>query len=307
MQKKQSMTFLALTVLSLVSSFFRPSEAKAASTSNKSQLYKNNKVVISSEQNIKEEPTFGTSALVSRSTSLVDFKDGTKTDAVDYLLSPFVKTSLGTVTTKLAYSQNLKESNASAESKSDWADAPVTFIATPYKWLWSSPYVITLTPTVTAVVPLSQTSTRRDQLQTTLITGISFGIIPDGIAPKHDGAWNLAIGITAGQAFHAYEENTVGTVLNKYISNQTLNLGYTYKAISLSAEYIHKSRWTYQGSTKEAFELSEELGYSINENFSMALGHTNAGSALKANGSESNIDLVNENSSVVYVAMGLSF
>jgi hypothetical protein len=314
MKQIHGVTFLAVTVLTLVSNLFSIAEAATSTLPApvfKAQLYKTNSTVMSADQVVKREEApepsaFNASVLVSRNTSLIDYKDGSRKDGIDYLFVPGVKTYFGSFSTKLAYSKNLRETDTTADDKSDWADAPVTFAMNPKKWLWSPPYVITVTPTLTAVVPLSQVSIKRDQLQTAIIGGLSFGIIPDGIFIKKDGAWNLAIGVTAGRNFHSYEENIVGTVLNKYSSNQTLNLGYAYKDVSFGVEYIHKARWTYQGNMKEAFELTEELGYSFNEKFSVAVGHTNAGAGLRANGMDSNIEVINENDSVVYVSMGFS-
>lgn len=311
MKKTTGVTFLAVTVLSLVSAVFNT--AQAASNLKKAQTYTTNKAVMSADQpekdeEIKEPSAFSAAFIASRSTSLNDFNDGTRKDGMDYQFIPGAKTYFGSFSAKIAYSQNLHgEQTASVKENSDWADIPFTFAFNPYKWLWAPPYIVTVTPTITAVLPMSQLSVKRDELQTAVVGGVSLAITPDGLAPKRDGAWNLAIGVTAGRSFHPYEENINGDVLNKYSSNQTLNAGYTYKSYSISTEYIHKTRWTYQNNVRDAFELSEELGYEINDHFSVALGHTNAGSGLKEDGSESNFKVINENDSTVYVQMGVSF
>lgn len=252
----------------------------------------------------KDQNQIGGVFLISRSTSLYDHQDGTRKDGVDYAVLPSVKTSLGNFSSKIVYSQDLRDES---ESASDFSDIPITYAMIANKWLWSPPYIITLTPTLTALIPVSKNSRIRDMLQTAVAGGLSFGIEPDGIATAKDGAWSLALGITAGRSFHTYEEDINGKVLNKFSSNQTVNLGYTYKVWSLSVEYIHKSRWTYQGNSKDTFEHTEELGYAVNENFAVAIGHTNTGAGLKANGMDSNFDLINENESQVYGQLGLAF
>lgn len=303
-------TFLAVTVLSLVSGVFNT--AAAATSLKKAQAYKANKQVMSADQagidSRTDQPVASAVFLVSRNRSLIDFQDGSRTDGMDYQFIPKLQTYFGSFSAKISYSQNLNtEPTTDLKQISDWADVPFTFAFNSAKWLWSPPYQIAVTPTLTLVLPMSQASTKRDQLQTAFVTGISFSLFPDGIATKKDGAFSLALGVTAGRSFHPYEENINGATLNKYSSNQTLNAGYTYKKVSFGVEYIHKTRWTYGGNIRDSFEMSEELGYEINDHLGLALGHTNAGSSLKADGSETNFRVVNENDSTVYVQMGVSF
>lgn len=295
------MTLFVVLVLGLVSLI----TAKAvASTS-----AQNSKVVMKAEQLSKEseippEIELGTEVLISRSTTLYDHQDGTRKDSMDYLFVPSLKTSFGSLKAKIIYSQDLRDDSATA---SDWGDIPVTWALIPNKWRWSPPYVISITPFFSAVIPASQNSLVRDELKTAVSAGASFGIIPDGIAPTRDGTWSLAIAISAGQNIHSYSTDINGTVLNKYSSNQILNLSYIYKRASFSLEYINKSRWTYEGNAKNSFEHSEEIGFAVTDHFSTAIGHSNAGTALRANALDSNLDFINENDSLVYLALGLSF
>lgn len=305
MKKTLKVTLLVAPVMALVSLFSAVAVAASA---------KPNKVVMKADQTEKDEassaPQFGIAMQISRSTSLYDHQDASRSDGVDYLVMPQMAFGFGSVKAKIVYSQNLHEDGNTYDgtpSASDLGDIAVTFAKTPYKWLWSAPYVTTLTPFASAVIPASKNSTKRDELKTALSVGASFGIIPDGIAPAKDGAWSFAIGLTAGRNFHSYETDINGKVLNRYSSNQTLNLGYSYKDFSFGIEFINKSRWTYEGNVRNAYEHSEEIGYNINDNFNVAIGHSNGGSGLKANGVDSNLELVNENDSSVYATLGLSF
>ena len=304
MIKANFVTLLVCSVICLVGGILSPA---AAATRLKAQKAVPNMVLMSADQlpsEINEDLPFSVTALLSRSTNLYDFQNGSRKDGIDYLFIPVYKVGFGSFSSKITYSQDLRDQSA---GKSDWADVSVTYAMNPNQWAWSNPYILTLTPTLSTVIPTSQLSYKKDQLQTALVAGVSFGIIPDGIAPKKDGAWNLAIGVTVGRAFHKFAEDINGAVLNKYLSNQTLNLGYTYKDFSISTEYIHKSRWTYQDTSKDSFEFSQELGYTITEHFAIAIGHTNAGTGLRANGTESNISLLNENDSTVYGQLAVSF
>ncbi|MCC2679269.1 MAG: hypothetical protein K0R29_1845 [Pseudobdellovibrio sp.] len=244
-------------------------------------------------------PTFGISATLSRSTSLIDFQDGSRSDGMDIQVVPSIGFSSGKLSAVFAYAQNLRDEYA--ETENDFADVPVTwsFKGTPLN-LFDS-YDSKISYSMTAVAPASKLSTKRDQLQTSLSGKIGFSL-----TPKDEG-FTASAGVTAGRNFHAYETDINGNVLNQYSSNQTLSLGYGIGSWSVGIDYIHRTRWTYRGNIKTSFGLSEEIGYSINDNFAVAVGHSNEGSTLKANGADSNIDFFNENSSMVYGSLSLSY
>ncbi len=307
MQMTLKVTLLVVPVL-CVASFWAP-RAQALPL-------KTNKVVVRADQVAKEmqpqiEPTFAVAFQASRNVSLYDHEDGSRSEGMDYLLAPQLKTSIGSFGAKLTYIQNLRDDTGhiydGTTNATDWGDVPFTYSLVPNKWQWAYPYIITITPFATVIMPASQNSLKRDQLKTAFSIGTSFAVIPDGIAPVRDGAFSLAIGVTAGQNLHSYSTGITGKVLNKYSSNQTLNFGYTYKAVSLSLEFINKSRWTYEGSVTNSFVHTEEIGYAFNKHYSVAVGHTTGGTGLKANGLDSNLDFINENDSTIYGSLGISF
>jgi hypothetical protein len=244
-------------------------------------------------------PNFSISASLSRSRSLIDFQDGTRSDSIDYTVSPSIKVSYGTFLTSLTYSQDLKDQYSNTAN--DWADVPVTFGFKPTKFNLSDNFDAQISYSLTAVIPISKLTVKKDQLQTSLSGKIAYSI-----APKADG-FSAGVGITLGRNFHAYEEDINGSVLNQYSSNQNLNLGYGMGNWSISVDFVNRTRLTYKGNTKSAFGISEELSYAISKNYSVAFGHSNAGSTLKPNGTDSNIDIYNENTSTIYASLGLSY
>ena len=219
MHKTIIVTLLVQAVLILVGGVMAPALAAT------------NKVVLSADQAVKAkikqtESKFSTAIVLVRGTSLYDFQDGSKKDSMDYLFIPSYKTALGSVTAKIIYSQDLKDNSPGA---SDFADSTITFAKSAIKWEWSSPYILTLTPTLTAVVPLSKNSIQRDQLQTSIIAGVSFGIIPDGLA-KESG-WSAAIGLTAGRNFHQYQESLGNSANSAAISICVSNAVHSIKCL----------------------------------------------------------------------------
>lgn len=291
------MTLLAATVLMLAS--INTATAQTSANTQTAKASTSTTAPVKPKAAAPSTPDFHIAASISRSTSLIDFQDGSRSDSMDYMVNPSLKVSYGTYSTVLAYSQDLR--NEYDKRASDWADVPLTFAFNPTRWKMNDSFNARITYSLTATIPNSQTSVKKDQLQTALSGKIGFAL-----TPAADG-FSMSVGITAGRNFHAYEEDINGSVLNQYSSNQSLGLGYSIGDWSVSADFINRSRWTYKGNSKSAFEISEEIGYSINDNFSAAIGHSNAGATLKANGSDSNIEMFNENTSMVYGTLGLSY
>ena len=236
---------------------------------------------------------------VSRSTNLIDFQDGTRNDSMDYSLTPSMKTSFGTVTTSLAYSQNLRDQYS--RTASDWSDIPLVLSFRP-KLFRLADRDAKIFYSISAVVPTSQYSVKKDQLQTAISGKVGFSL------SASDGAGlSFITGISLGRNFHAFEEDINGNVLNQYSSNQNIGVNYSMGNWSISTDIVNHTRMTYANQIRSFFEISEEVGYSLNSYISIALGHTNAGSTLKPNAADSNIELYNENSSIVYATLGLAY
>ncbi|MEQ1721970.1 MAG: hypothetical protein ABL930_02260 [Pseudobdellovibrio sp.] len=290
-------TLLAATVLMLASSNTALANTSANTQNSTTTATSNTKVTKPAP--VATTPDFNISVSISRSTSLIDFQDGTRSDSMDYSVSPSLKVSFGTFSTVLAYSQNLRDEYT--KTASDWSDIPVSFSFNSTKFKLTDEQNARISYSLTAVIPNSQYSVKKDQLQTSLSGKIGFSVAPIG-----DG-FSYGVGVSLGRNFHAYEEDINGSVLNQYSSNQSLSLGYGMGDWSIGADFINRTRLTYKGNTKSSFEISEELGYSVSEHFSVAIGHSNGGSTLKPNGTDSNIDIYNENNSTVYGSLGLSY
>ncbi len=302
------MTIFVMSIMGLVSFVFPTISSAKAFDPIKRELkqipqIKDYKLPVTKEI----EPDYALSATVeiSRGTGLYDFQDGTRSDGLDVLLNPALKTPIGSFSLKETYSKNLRDDY---DIKAGFSDAAVTYGFGKTDWDWSAPYVLTMSPSITVIIPISEISVKKNQLQTALAGGLSFGIRPDELGAKHNGAWDVSIAVTAGRSFHTYEEDINGGVLNKYSSNQSVSIGYAISDFSFSLNYTNRSRWTYQGNIKQSFVLAQEISYSINDHFKIAAGLTNdAGSILKANGFESNVQIIDENNSAVYLTLGSQF
>lgn len=303
-KSKSFVTFFAMSILGLVS---LASASKVLAAASQTPQISAAQMTLHKVSTAEVQPNYKLAGVfeVSRSTSLYDFKDGSRSDGLDLLFVPALKTPIGTFSMKETYSKNLRDDN---DIKAGFSDAAVTYSFGAKDWEWSPPYVLTMSPSITTVVPISELSVKKNQLQTALSGGLTFGVRPDGLGAAQAGAWNFSVGVTAGRSFHAYEEDINGAVLNKYSSNQTLSLGYTISDFSFSFDYVNRSRWTYQGNIKQSFVTTQEISYAIDDHFYTTVGHSNdEGSVLKANGYESNIDVIDENNSSVYLTLGTNF
>lgn len=232
----------------------------------------------------------------SRSTSLYDFQDGTRQDGMDYSARLNINfTKIHLIRIDAGYTQNINNPESS-----DWNDTSISFRKTPTLMSWP----ILLGYSVGAVIPTSKDSNTRQNSQGSATASVTAALNPSVLM--------AGFGVTGilsfARNFHQYETDINGKVLNQYSSSQTLALSYEWPVgISISATLVHRNALTYQNNIRESFEISEELGYEINKTFSVAVGHTNSGNALKANGVDSNIQLMDENSSMVYASGTMSF
>ncbi len=76
---------------------------------------------------------------------------------------------------------------------------------------------------------------------------------------------------------------------------------------TISATSVLVSAWTYRGTVRNFFELAQDLGYKIDDSFSVYIGHTNAGDAYKANGRTSNMAFFNDQASVLRLGASCDF
>jgi len=233
---------------------------------------------------------------LARSTSLVDFQDGTRKDGMDYLTRFNLKLNKDyNLRLDGGYSQDLKNSDSN-----DFGDTSLSLVRKPV----AVGRTFMMGYSLAAIAPTSKDSHVRQNLQAGTSASLITMINPDRLIP----GWAIVSGISFRKNFHQYDTAIDGSVNTAYSSSQSISITYDFPiGITLSGEFAHKNAWTYQNNVKEAFEHTEEVGYAFNKTVSAAVGHTNSGNALKANGQDSNIELVNENTSLIYASTTVAF
>jgi hypothetical protein len=233
---------------------------------------------------------------ISRSTSLNDFKDGTRKDGIDYELraaySFAPNYSIGTIA---GYSQDLKNS-----AESDFANTSVTVRrkGTPWGSYLVGGYGFGVN------LPTSKKSSQGQSLY----LGTSASIVLDVNPEKLATGLEIKSSVSLTKNFHNYNTAQDGSVNSSWSSLQLIGFQYSLPIkLGASLTVIHRNSLSYQDVLKDSFELTEEIFYSINQTFTVSIGHTNAGSSLKPNATDSNVQIVDEKNSLVYLGLALGF
>lgn len=261
------------------------------------QVYANASVTSSASQPLQKDASSWSGFVnMSRSSSLYDFSDGTRRDGMDYMARLSLKINdTYSLRAQGGYSQDLKypETNDFSDIAINLSRAPVLFGKT-----------FLLGYRVGLGIPTSKDSHIRQNLLGSVSTGLNVLVNSDRLIPGLE----ISGALSLGRNFHQYETALDGRVNTQYSSTQSISIGYSFKSdISLSAEFMHRNTWSYQNIMRDSFEMSQEVGYQINPTWSVAAGHSNSGATLKPNGSDSNIQVVDDSNSVVYASTTLLF
>lgn len=103
--------------------------------------------------------------------------------------------------------------------------------------------------------------------------------------------------------FHTYDRDSRGEV---NMDNQAMAYfgveKYLTPRISLTLDGDYTLATAYNGSRRTLFDIGQSLTYE-GDGYSITIGHTNGGDALQANGTDYNVRVFDQNTSVVYANM----
>ena len=234
--------------------------------------------------------------VASRSTSLNDYQDGTRSDSMDYTLRVNANlTPIYSLRMDTGFTQNLKDQEGNS-----MADTLVTFRRAPINLGKTFLFAYNLGGTA----PTSKDSSKRQNLQGSARAGVVLAINPDRLVK----GFAVAGFATVSRNFHEFETDVTGRVMNQYSGTQALTVSYDFPiGLSLSADFTHMNAISYQGSLKETYQISEDITYQINPMFAASVGHSNSGNALRPNGQDYSYNVYDENSSVVYASVMMIF
>jgi hypothetical protein len=239
---------------------------------------------------IKEKAYFGAVAL-NYSQSLIDHQDGQKRSYNSGMLSAGGRVLPAWVLSgRLGFQQDLKDGENKSNGVTDLGIAFKNRRRELTDWLdgqW----------TLTASYPLSETSTKVQEFKGALGTRYQFSLSDEVLARGLD----LSLTLGGSRSFHQFDTDKSGRTLTQYSIREGFDAGYGYRRWSFSLSFLHIHQISYQSNVSQAFEHTEEIGYMIMpRTWKIAAGHTNSGSWLKANETDSNLELFNENDSMAY-------
>lgn len=114
----------------------------------------------------------------------------------------------------------------------------------------------------------------------------------------------LSYSLQLSRSVHEYEQTAEGIFNVK--QNVTNSIVYSQpftETISLTTSFAYVYGWTYLDDSRTKFAVGADLGWQATPAFGVYLGTSNEGNALKPNGSDSNIEFYNDNSSIVKVGL----
>lgn len=232
----------------------------------------------------------------SRSTNLINHEDGTQSDAMDYLARLNLKlTNNFSLRVQGGYSQDMKDAQ-----NDDFSNTSVSLRRSPFDLnnTFKGTYRLGM------IAPTSKDAHKRQNLLTGVTVGGDLMINPDRLITGLD----IMGGASVTRNIHQYETALDGAVNTQYSSSQMVSVSYSFESgIALSATFTHMNTWSYQDVMRDSFDFSQEIGYDINSSLNIAAGHTNSGSTLRPNGTDSNVKLLDEESSLIYASATFIF
>lgn len=154
------------------------------------------------------------------------------------------------------------------------------------------------------LLPFSEESQQRSMITVlTLGAAVAYDLIHIGL--KHASA---SYTLYLGRGLHRFSTGPGGSSNRAYTIAQKLGLNWAMsRKVSLALSFQHGNHWTYEGNLKQNFTAAEELTFDASDKLSFSLGHKNGGDVLRANGADSNIELFNGATSVVYSSVAYLF
>jgi len=235
---------------------------------------------------------------LSYSQSMVDYQDGSKKSSAggSAELSGSI-TSNWTLSGEVGFAQNLRDPEDVENGVTDLSIGLSQNKRELASWLlgkWS----------ISSSYPLSEVSVKVDNFQGSIGTRYRLILTSDVLAK----GWDASFSIGANRNFYKYETDKEGTVLNPHSIRETFAFGYTYQRFSISVDATYAHRFSFEGNVSERLLHSEEIGFDIEPDvWSIAIGHTNRTSWFSKIDQDSNLRLIDEDSSKVYAQTEVSF
>jgi len=170
--------------------------------------------------------------------------------------------------------------------------------------------LLDLTPSLSSSIPVSQFD-HHTSLQTSFGMALKTEINPEFLFSKR---LSLALSLAGTRNFHTYSEGQDGTPNTEYVAVQDLKIGWEFTSwLSFAFDVANIDLWSYNGILSEFYAHSEEFDFTINKQWSVALGQC-YGNPLspfvpvwQADQQNYNFSLIDQRYSTVYGSVTLTY
>lgn len=254
----------------------------------------------STEESQQKPSAWSGSLTIGRSNSLYNYQDGTEETSNDYSASLGYKlTENWKASALVKYSQDAKNSE-----NDDFAGASLSFSRAGTD-VWNKR--LKLTPSISLGIPVSKAQ-KFASLQTSIGAGIRAAVNSDYLFSEK---MSLSFGAAVTRNLHTYDTAKSGRVNNQYSSTQRIEAGWAFtEKLSVSALVVHYNTLSYQNTLREFYMHNEEIAYSVNDNWSVALGHQLGGPSFSVwtdSQQDYNFLLTDDSASYVYGSLTYAF
>lgn len=164
---------------------------------------------------------------------------------------------------------------------------------------WSRSSKLTIGQQVRLAIPMSRESRERDSK----VTGVS--LVPIFIASLTPRFMMIYLP-QVNRNVHAFKQNRLQNNNIEYsVGNVLVGIYSITDSIYWQGVASHGQAWSYGGTQRDpSFGFSNEIGYSLPKNFTVALGWSNSGNIRRVEqGSDQSIELFDNRTSTVYSAL----
>lgn len=109
------------------------------------------------------------------------------------------------------------------------------------------------------------------------------------------------LGLYLTKNTHTFDRNSRGSANTSYSATSYAGIEkQILPKLSLLVDGDYTYARTYQNSLRTQFSIGQSMTFQFNKDLSFTIGHTNAGDALRANGTDYNVSVFDGNFSVIY-------
>jgi hypothetical protein len=249
----------------------------------------------------KETPSVAYSLAYEVAYSLQSEKqpDGSRSQSMGHTFTPGI--SYGDYSGSLIFEYNQDLLDSANKNVNFWSDP----ILTAKRKSISLGEYLKLGPSATLVLPFTNKSKNEIGMVYNIGAAASLSLNTKVIGLSD---WSLSYQLSANKIFTDFDTNAkTGNPNPSHRLRNRLSFGYSFtESLSFFNLFDFNSNYNVNGTVTNSFFTLQSLGYSITENISASLSHTNGGNYLKSGSYENNLKAYDSENSAYNVGLEVS-